>query len=544
MSIRMKITSAVLALWSASLSFAQPPLVISENNFTIDIGNLSEELREVLERNNPSTLQIFATKVDGEKIKITLSNPRVLESDVLQAGISNFSNLPFGNFQLSGLSFVAPNFAVPLSYSGTKKYINYEEGQVIIFLDSHKSPYIMGADGEQIDKFIEDSGAEIISLSQNDGNHRIAWCEGALLVVDYKSYIGLQRPSALESSKLTNVTFGALPNPRTRLIEAEINNNVANQEYISAFGKDFRQGSMSNKSVTIAVLDSGVSAEVLGESSIEEFIFVGPHGEPGDIYARTDSKNNLYKYHGTVVAQLARQVAPEAKILSIRVCDAVGICYIPSIIQGICRAIEEVGNDAVVLNMSFGTNEVGVYSPLLNRIIKDALALDNVFVTVAAGNKGEGEDYSCDKDYSGNDSKPFYPASLEYVYEDQDKIDGIIAVGATQFSRGGEWQPANFSVNESYIDVFAPGTCLSVKDIEHSRSGTSFSTGLISGVIVHMIEKAKQIETSMQKEFTLKPSAVEDCLKRHSATTGMPNVTAILDDMGNFNLDGPVCDGN
>jgi hypothetical protein len=538
MSAKIRLSIGCVVLWFASFSFTQDPLILSEENFTIDIGDLSGEIREVIKQPDQLPLQILAKTVDGLEFEITLANPRVLEDNILQATISNYSGLPFGSYQLENLSLSSTSIEKLLpSYS---RIVNYD--YVIFFLDSDKPPYI--SDNPKVDELIEQtnpSEGQIVSLSQSGEDHLIELCDGAILALDAKS-VDPTLISRLDDElrRLDRLRVGTLPNPRTNLMQAEINPAVGSKDYLQALGLgDEAHGMSSPSQVAVAILDSGVNGDALGTDNIEQIVLTDPKEDLGDIYTRTDSDGNLYNNHGTIVAQLVRQVAPEAKILSIRVCDKEGVCNIPTIIQGFCHAVEVANRNPVVINMSFGTDENEVYSPLLNQIIKDALALENVFVTVAAGNKGEGEDYSCDMDYSVSISKPFYPASLEYVYRDQDEIVGIIAVGAAQLNISGGWHRANFSVDESYIDVFAPGTCLSVEGVQYPRSGTSFSTGLISGVVVHMIYKA------IEMNFTLNPTDVENCLKvntvqQDGSTVGMPDVAKILSDMKDSS---PVCDG-
>ena len=105
----------------------------------------------------------------------------------------------------------------------------------------------------------------------------------------------------------------------------------------------------------------------------------------GDAYPQEERSeggaNNNYG-HGTGVAGVVSQVAPNATILPLRVLDAEGVGDVTDVAAAIDHAVT---SGADIINLSLGTDED---SDVLNRMIAYA-AEHKVFVIASSGNTGD-----------------------------------------------------------------------------------------------------------------------------------------------------------
>ena len=161
--------------------------------------------------------------------------------------------------------------------------------------------------------------------------------------------------------------------------------------------------------------------------------------------------------HGTFVAGLIRLVAPDARILSVRVLDSDGKGTGFTVARGILFALE---SQADVINLSLGME---VESAVLEEALK-AAKQQGAVVVAAAGNRGV---QSVD-----------FPASSART----------VAVAAVD----GNGVRAPFSSYGSEVDVSTPGVDLLSTfsgSIYVDWSGTSFATPLISAAAALMRER-------------------------------------------------------
>lgn len=145
--------------------------------------------------------------------------------------------------------------------------------------------------------------------------------------------------------------------------------------------------------VVVAVLDTGLDAThevVLGRTLAGYNAFDGS-SDVADIGNGLDDDNDGFidemVGHGTFVAGLILTIAPEARVLPIKVLDSDGIGNSFLVTAGIYHAIERTGPRVDVINLSMSNR---VPSPFIGQAIIDARAAGIVVVT-ASGNYDQEE---------------------------------------------------------------------------------------------------------------------------------------------------------
>ena len=164
--------------------------------------------------------------------------------------------------------------------------------------------------------------------------------------------------------------------------------------------------------------------------------------------------------HGTAIAGIILQVAPNATIVPYRVLNPNGEGRLSDIILAINDA---VWKGAKVINLSLGTDSP---SAALNAAISSAIK-KGVMVVASSGNTG--------------DSNVTYPAR---VSSDMQRTlgGGLLSVGSVNV--GGGKSP--FSTYGPSLDVLAPGegvTTMFPGNQRTSATGTSFATPMVSGAV-------------------------------------------------------------
>lgn len=232
--------------------------------------------------------------------------------------------------------------------------------------------------------------------------------------------------------------------------------------------------------VTVAVLDTGVDPNhpaFAGRLALG-FDFVDFDADP-----REEGVAGVHAGygHGTHVTGLIALVAPDAKIMPVRVLDQDGVGNIWVLAEGLLYAVDPDGdpntNDgAAVINLSLGTLR---RTQLLERIVAEVACVSDddddddddgddddrcrvaggAVVVAAAGNDG--------------DSTPQYPAA--------EAVDGVVAVAASnRFDR-----LVDFSTRGPWVRLSAPGDQV-ISTVPGGRyatwSGTSMAAPHAAGV--------------------------------------------------------------
>jgi subtilisin family serine protease len=255
--------------------------------------------------------------------------------------------------------------------------------------------------------------------------------------------------------------------------------------------------------IVVAVLDTGVDVghpQLAGRIAPGSADLVDGDADPSDrpdgIDSDGDDLVDEAVGHGTFVAGLVATVAPDARILPIRILDSDGAGTAVVVARGVEIAVQR---GARVINMSLGME---IESDVLEEMI-DELSRDRGIVFVSsAGNAGS--------------DRPQYPAG-------QNEVMAVAATtpgdAKTEFSNWGSW-----------VSVSAPGEGLvSLLPVTAMGrwSGTSFASALVSGQAAILIGFAP-FARSDEVRKSMEDSAVELADPRLNGA-GRIDVVAALD---------------
>lgn len=229
--------------------------------------------------------------------------------------------------------------------------------------------------------------------------------------------------------------------------------------------------------VTVAVLDTGadLTHPMLAGRLAPGADFIDSAGTPADVATHVDSDGDgVYDAawgHGTHVAGIVALVAPQARIMPVKVLDSDGMGTVFSVVQGIYYAVD---HGARVINMSLGMD-------MRSGAIGDALhyAVAHGAVPVAAVGDG---------DLPNASGSPAADA-------------GVVAVTATN----AQDQKASFSDYGAPVNLSAPGVdiySLFPGGGYATWSGTSMATPFASGeaaliLALHPDWTTNQVESRM-----------------------------------------------
>jgi Subtilase family len=219
----------------------------------------------------------------------------------------------------------------------------------------------------------------------------------------------------------------------------------------------------------------------------------GKHGSPSKIYTA----------HGTAAAMLVTKLAPNTKVLSVKVCTGAGLCPSPAVIQGACYALNQGTQNRpelakkLVLNLSLGGDTP---SGILNGILQNAIDA-GVPVVASVGNQWRRANKENTTGGPLGVLNHFPAAALDNT---NNLMPGIIGVGAFgKYKRSAK--PGDFSNQGTYLDVFAPGVKLKVEIPGNTGTdeydGTSFAAPIVAGTLA----RARETDTnSSPAEFEAK----------------------------------------
>jgi subtilisin family serine protease len=254
--------------------------------------------------------------------------------------------------------------------------------------------------------------------------------------------------------------------------------------------------------VKVAVLDTGIDRNhpLFAGKLLPGYDFVDNDSDPSEM----GTQSNVGYGHGTHVAGLVATVAPDAKIIPIRVLDQNGVGDVWRLARALVYAANPDGDistddGADIINLSLGTTgKTDLIKKLIAAETDDGtgeedpglpqLGHPGIVVVVAAGNTGNGT--------------KIYPAA-------EHDVPGLIAVGAS----GPMDVVSDFSTRGEWVELMAPGERI-VSAVPGGRYGTWRGTSMAAPIVagIGALVKSKYPE--------LKPNAVFEQIRRSSVSCG------------------------
>ncbi|GGL85457.1 hypothetical protein GCM10010840_24200 [Deinococcus aerolatus] len=255
------------------------------------------------------------------------------------------------------------------------------------------------------------------------------------------------------------------------------------------------------RGVVVAVIDTGLDVShpvFAGHLTAPEswYDFVGQDTDPSDV---SSSGGDLYG-HGTAVASLVLQVAPEARILPIRVLNATGGGTVKNLAAGVDWAVKQ---GAQVINLSVASGVDGELSLALERA-----AAQGIYITLAAGNEGF--------------QQVAYPARNTTK---EDSMLGRYGVNAGAVSP--DMALADWSNYGNTLELAAPGVDLAtaVPNGEYAVvNGTSFAAPVLSGTLALALGESYSPTLKGQLALMMNTTATDITPANRGLTRGKSNI--------------------
>lgn len=228
-----------------------------------------------------------------------------------------------------------------------------------------------------------------------------------------------------------------------------------NQSSLPQIHFNLAQTEATGAGITVAVLDTGISYTnpLFAGKLVPGYNFIDNNADADDLPGQIDSSGNHIPDeavgHGTFIAGLITRLAPDAKLMPVKILDSDGHGNEWALIEGLHFALD---HGAKVINVSLSEID---YSPMVQDAITWAWNAGAVIVA-SAGNQ--------------NSEQPQFPAAYTNVIS----VAGV----------GGDGTKAPFSNFGATVDVSAPAVDL-ISAFWDGRyvewSGTSFAAALVSG---------------------------------------------------------------
>lgn len=286
-------------------------------------------------------------------------------------------------------------------------------------------------------------------------------------------------------------------------------NYVDNQKAWDLIKLDNAQAIAPNlgKGIKVAVIDTGIDVDLpalegklVKSSKWKDFIDGGAPGE---------SIGN-YKGHGTAVAGIVLQVAPNATIMPIRVLNGDGRGNLADVIKAIDWAITK---EADIINLSLGSYKKSHALKQMTRIAHE----QGILMVVSAGNRGK--------------SVVSFPARYtQNNYETRYTPNAIISVGSVT----NKVRRSSFSNYGSKLNIVAPGQSIT-SIFPHRRkarvSGTSFATPMVAGALALALGEMNNTEKVAALPYLkekLISTANSNIVVKNNQDVSWPNYSGLL----------------
>jgi thermitase len=260
--------------------------------------------------------------------------------------------------------------------------------------------------------------------------------------------------------------------------------------------------------VIVAVLDTGVDSKhpaFTGHlNTALGWDYVGNDADPQDENWASGSGKSFG--HGTAVAGIILQVAPNATIVPYRVLNPNGGGRLSNIILAVNDAVSK---GAKVINMSLGTTTA---SAALNNAVSSAIK-SGAMVVASSGNSG--------------DDNITYPA--------RSSLDMQLILGGGLLSVGSigkeDDKKDDFSTYGLGIDVMAPGRAVATAfpgGLRTNATGTSFAAPMVSGAVALAMSNGRTNVVALYTSIKATASASTDPIYGGKLGKGTLNVGKMM----------------
>ncbi|MCW2928580.1 MAG: peptidase and in kexin sedolisin [Thermoleophilia bacterium] len=252
------------------------------------------------------------------------------------------------------------------------------------------------------------------------------------------------------------------------------------------------------QNTTVVVIDTGVADVPALEGKLLTQVNLSAGSDTGDEYG-----------HGTFVAGIVHEIAPEARIISLKLSGADGSVDVTQVLAALqWVAINRDRYSIDVVNLSFGNDSrQSANTSLLNFGVQQ-LWDRGIVVVASAGNAG---------DQPGTVTKPGDdPVIISVGSSDEqgtgdrgdDFVPGFVSRGPTQ---DGFAKPDLVAPGARLVSLRAPGSTVDQLHPEarvgadrFRGSGTSFSAPLVAGVVAQMLSAEPRLTPDQVKYGVLK----------------------------------------
>lgn len=269
----------------------------------------------------------------------------------------------------------------------------------------------------------------------------------------------------------------------------------------SAGARPFGTGAPAPDAALVAVLDTGVSAEVRTDG------YLAMPVDAADLDALDefppDGLLDAGAGHGAFVTGIVQQVAPGARVLVHKVMDSDGLTTDTALADGLRRA---AAAGAGIVTMSLGTETLDDTAPPALRAAVGELREQGVLVVCAAGNSANCE--------------PVWPAALAAEFDNVVAVAALDAAGEpASWSSRGDWVTCS-TIGEGVVSTYVPGTedGQLIDDPDPDTygpdswacwTGTSFAAPQITGALVRLMTEDPALTT---------PAAALQVLRQRGST--------------------------
>jgi serine protease AprX len=247
--------------------------------------------------------------------------------------------------------------------------------------------------------------------------------------------------------------------------------------------ENLQQQGGTGDGVVVALIDSGVASVPELSGTVIQQVNLSGGSSSGDQYG-----------HGTFVAGLIHRAAPDAKIISLKLSGSDGSVDTTQVIaamQWVATHRDQYGID--VVNLSFGSDASQSYrlSPL--DFAAEQLWDMGIVVVASAGNMGSSPNTITKP---GDDPLVITVGSVDDLMSSTMSDDVVADYSSRGPSVDGLPKPDVVTSGSHVVSLRAPGSTVDnqfpegrVGTSEFRGSGTSFSAGIVSGLVSQLLEE-------------------------------------------------------